>query len=77
MYNEAKDTKMQEIWKAWPQWLTDAAIAAYRAGETPEMIGAVLKRRPAVVRSKLVREGVYVSKTAARKIYVSNASEGF
>jgi hypothetical protein len=77
MYNEAKDTEMQEIWKAWPQWLTDAAIAAYRAGETPEMIGAVLKRRPAVVRSKLVREGVYVSKTAARKIYVANASEGF
>jgi hypothetical protein len=68
---------MQEIWKAWPQWLTDAAIAAYRAGETPEMIGAVISRRPAVVRSKLVREGVYISKTAARKEYVINSTEGF
>ena len=68
---------MQEIWKAWPQWLTDAAISAYRAGETPEAIGAVLKRRSAVVRSKLVREGVYISKTAARKEYIINASEGF
>ena len=71
------ETKMQEIWKAWPEWLTSAAISAYRAGETPEMIGAVISRRPAVVRSKLVREGVYVSKTAARKTYVSKANEGF
>jgi hypothetical protein len=68
---------MQEIWKAWPEWLTQAAIAAYRAGETPESIGAVLKRRSAVVRSKLVREGVYISKTAARKIYVAESAEGF
>jgi hypothetical protein len=68
---------MQEIWKAWPQWLTSAAIAAYRAGETPEVIGAVIKRRSAVVRSKLVREGVYVSKTAARKTYVIESAEGF
>jgi hypothetical protein len=68
---------MQEIWKAWPEWLTSAAISAYRAGQTPEMIGAVLKRRPAVVRSKLVREGVYVSKNAARKEYKANAAEGF
>ena len=68
---------MQEIWKAWPEWLTQAAIAAYRAGETPESIGAVLKRRSAVVRSKLVREGVYISKTAARKTYVIESPEGF
>lgn len=68
---------MQEIWKAWPQWLTDAAIAAYRAGETPEMIGAVLSRRSAVIRSKLVREGVYTSKAAARKTYVIESAEGF
>jgi hypothetical protein len=68
---------MKEIWKAWPQWLTDAAISAYRAGDTPEMIGAVLKRRSAVVRSKLVREGVYISKTAARKTYVIESAEGF
>jgi hypothetical protein len=68
---------MQEIWKAWPEWLTQAAIAAYRGGETPASIGAVLKRRSAVVRSKLVREGVYVSKTAARKEYVINSTEGF
>jgi hypothetical protein len=68
---------MQEIWKSWPQWLTDAAVAAYAAGETPARIGAVIGRRESVVRSKLVREGVYISKTAARRTYVAMASEGF
>lgn len=66
-----------EIWKAWPQWLTDAAIAAYRAGETPAMIGAVLGRREAVVRSKLVREGVYLSKDVKRAQMKMQAIEGF
>lgn len=66
-----------ELWKTWPQWLTDAAVAAYRAGETPAMIGAVIGRREAVVRSKLVREGVYLSKDTQRVQMKMQAIEGF
>lgn len=55
------------IWEAWPQWLVDAAITAYQNGATPAEIGATIKRKEGVVRSKLVREGVYISKAQSRK----------
>jgi hypothetical protein len=65
------------IWKAWPQWLTSAVIAAYQQGATPAMIGATISRSESVVRSKLVREGVYVSKTTQRQTLKSTCEEGF
>jgi len=66
------------IWKQWPQWLTEAIIAAYKQGATPAMIGATISRSEAVVRSKLVREGVYVSKATQRQTVRENtAEEGF
>lgn len=68
---------MKAIWESWPQWLTDAAIAAYQSGEHPATIGAVLGRREGVVRSKLVREGVYLSASVTRKARIAEMVEGF
>ena len=68
---------MDAIWKSWPQWLTDAVIAAYKSGKTPVVIGAVIGRREGVVRAKLVREGVYISAATKRKTIVAEAEEGF
>ncbi len=66
------------IWKAWPQWLTDAVTTAYLSGLTPAVIGATINRSESVVRSKLVREGVYVSKTTKRQqLKEICAEEGF
>lgn len=66
-----------EIWKAWPQWLTDAAIVAYKQGLTPAQIGATICRSESTVRSKLVREGVYLSKNTQRVQMKMQAIEGF
>lgn len=66
-----------EIWKAWPQWLTDAAIVAYKQGLTPAQIGATICRSESTVRSKLVREGVYLSKNTQRKQIIAELAEGF
>lgn len=68
---------MTLIWKAWPQWLTGAVVAAYRDGRTPAEIGATISRSEAVIRAKLVREGVYVSAAIKRKAYVAEQAEGF
>jgi hypothetical protein len=66
------------IWRQWPQWLTEAVIAAYKQGATPAMIGATISRSESVVRSKLVREGVYVSKSTQRRtLRETTAEEGF
>lgn len=65
------------IWRQWPQWLTEAVIAAYQQGATPAMIGATISRSESVVRSKLVREGVYVSKTTQRQTLKNTCEEGF
>lgn len=66
-----------EIWKSWPQWLTNAAIAAYESGESPAAIGAVLGRQEGSVRAKLVRAGVYRSKAVTRKQRISESEQGF
>jgi hypothetical protein len=68
---------MKAIWESWPQWLTDAVIAAYKEGKHPAEIGAVINRTGGVVRSKLVREGVYISATTKRQIAKASSSEGF
>jgi hypothetical protein len=68
---------MKVIWESWPQWLTDAVIAAYRSGQHPATIGAVLGRREAVIRGKLIREGVYISATTKRQLKVAEMAEGF
>lgn len=68
---------MAEIWKAWPQWLTDSVIAAYRSGIHPAEIGATIGRREAVVRSKLVREGIYISAAMQRTAKIAQSAEGF
>jgi hypothetical protein len=68
---------MQCIWKSWPSWLTDAVVAAYQQGEHPATIGATLGRREAVVRAKLVREGVYISAATKRKTNIAMREEGF
>ena len=66
------------IWKSWPQWLTDAVTQAYKQGLTPAQIGATISRSEAVIRSKLVREGVYVSKTTQRQqLKETCTEEGF
>ena len=68
---------MKAIWESWPQWLTDSVIAAYRSGEHPATIGAVIGRREGVVRSKLVREGVYLSAAMKRQTIIAESAEGF
>ena len=55
------------IWKSWPVWLTESVIIAYKQGVEPAVIGATISRSEAVVRSKLVREGVYISLSDKRK----------
>jgi hypothetical protein len=65
------------IWETWPQWLVDAAVAAYKQGKSPAEIGAVIGRREGVVRHKLVREGVYISAAASRKYEIETQLEGF
>jgi hypothetical protein len=66
---------LKPIWESWPEWLTEATITAYQQGQTPAQIAAVIKRTEGVVRSKLVREGVYISKTQKRKQIVMNMEE--
>lgn len=68
---------MKTIWESWPQWLTEAVIAAYRSGKHPAEIGAVLGRREGVIRGKLIREGVYVSAAMKRKVEIAEMAEGF
>jgi hypothetical protein len=68
---------MQPIWESWPQWLTDAVVGAYESGKHPAEIGAVLGRREAVIRGKLIREGVYVSAAMKRQIQIEQSAEGF
>jgi hypothetical protein len=68
---------MQSIWESWPEWLTEAVVAAYKAGQEPAMIGAVLGRREAVIRGKLVRLGVYESAAAKRQMKHAEMAEGF
>lgn len=65
------------VWESWPQWLVDAIIAAYREGKTCVEIGATIGRREGVIRSKLVREGVYISAAMKRKTFVAAQPEGF
>lgn len=68
---------MKAIWESWPQWLTDSVITAYRSGEYPATIGAVLGRREAVIRGKLIREGVYIGAATKRQIKIAETEEGF
>lgn len=68
---------MKAIWESWPQWLTDAVVNAYRSGKHPAEIGAVIGRREAVIRGKLMREGVYISAAMKRKVEVAQTEEGF
>ena len=68
---------MALIWKAWPQWLVDAVVAAYKDGRTPAEIGATISRSEAVIRAKLVREGVYVSASTRRVQDRAQSAEGF
>ena len=68
---------MKAIWESWPQWLTDAVVSAYESGKHPAEIGAVLGRREAVVRAKLIREGVYISAAMKREVKIAEMAEGF
>lgn len=68
---------MKLIWETWPQWLTDAVVKAYKSGKHPAEIGAVIGRREAVIRGKLIREGVYISAAAQRKVVIAEVAEGF
>jgi hypothetical protein len=68
---------MKLVWESWPQWLTDAVIAAYRSGKHPAEIGAVIGRREGVIRGKLIREGVYISAAMQRKHKIAETVEGF
>ena len=66
---------MKPIWSSWPQWLTDAVISAYQSGVSVEQIGATISRSGPVVRSKLVRENVYISATTKRQTIKQEARE--
>lgn len=68
---------MKLVWETWPQWLTDAVVSAYRSGKHPAEIGAVIGRREAVIRGKLIREGVYISAAMKRKVEIAEMAEGF
>ena len=68
---------MKLIWETWPQWLTDAVVSAYKSGKHPAEIGAVIGRREAVIRGKLIREGVYMSAAVKRKVEIAEMAEGF
>ncbi len=68
---------MKPIWESWPEWLTEAVVAAYKSGQEPAMIGAVLGRREAVIRGKLVRLGVYESAAMKRQLKIAEMAEGF
>lgn len=68
---------MKLVWETWPQWLTDAVVNAYKSGKHPAEIGAVIGRREAVIRGKLIREGVYVSAAMKRKVTIAEQAEGF
>ena len=68
---------MKAIWESWPNWLTEAVIRAYQDGKHPAEIGAVIGRREAVIRGKLIREGVYISAAAQRKSVIAEREEGF
>ena len=68
---------MKAIWESWPDWLTQAIIAAYQGGKHPAEIGATIGRREGVIRGKLIREGVYVSAATQRKTKVAEQAEGF
>jgi hypothetical protein len=63
--------------KMWPQWLVNAVCDAYQSGVAFNEIALVLMRPEGSVRSKLVREGVYISKTAKRQTVKAEAQEGF
>ena len=68
---------MKAIWEYWPDWLTDAVVSAYKSGQHPATIGAVIGRREMVVRGKLIREGVYISAAAKRQTKIAEQVEGF
>jgi hypothetical protein len=68
---------MKSIWESWPEWLTEAVVAAYKSGQESAMIGAVLGRREAVIRGKLVRLGVYESAAMKRQLKRVEIAEGF
>lgn len=68
---------MKLVWETWPQWLTDAVVNAYKSGKHPAEIGAVIGRREAVIRGKLIREGVYISAAMKRKVEIAEMAEGF
>lgn len=68
---------MKLIWETWPQWLTDAVVNAYKSGKHPAEIGAVIGRREAVIRGKLIREGVYMSAAMKRQLKRAEMAEGF
>jgi hypothetical protein len=68
---------MIHVWESWPQWLVDAVVQAYQAGQHPATIGAVIGRREAVIRSKLVREGVYISAAAKRQMAIASSEDCF
>lgn len=68
---------MKMVWETWPQWLTDAVVNAYKSGKHPAEIGAVIGRREAVIRGKLIREGVYMSAAMKRQLKIAEMAEGF
>lgn len=68
---------MKAIWESWPQWLTDAVVQAYQAGQHPATIGATIGRREAVIRSKLIREGVYISAAMKRQMQIASSEDCF
>ncbi len=68
---------MKPIWESWPEWLTEAVVSAYKSGKETAEIGAVLGRREAVIRGKLVRLGVYQSAATKRQLKRAEMAEGF
>lgn len=68
---------MKLVWETWPQWLIDAVVNAYKSGKHPAEIGAVIGRREAVIRGKLIREGVYMSAAMKRRVEIAEMAEGF
>lgn len=58
---------MLTIKKEWNNWLVDAIKIAYASGESCLNIGLAINRTEGQVRAKLVREGVYKSKSVKAK----------
>lgn len=65
----------KNLWESWPDWLVKGVCEAYQQGQTVFDIALTIGRKEGSVRHKLSREGVYVSKAAARKQLKVQAEE--